>query len=47
MIRRAVAQDIFKMLFLGNELEKDVIASLRNLRRMLSKANGRVIVDES
>lgn len=44
---QAVAKDIFKMLFLGKELDEDVAASLRDLKEMLSKAEGRVILAES
>jgi hypothetical protein len=32
------------MLALGPELDEDVIASLQNLKQMLSKAKGNVIV---
>ena len=41
---QAAAQDIFQMLALGPELDEDVIASLQNLKQMLSKAKGNVIV---
>ena len=41
---QAAAQDIFQMLALGPELDEDVISSLQNLKQMLSKAKGNVIV---